>query len=99
MFGGTFTLGPLKLRARQYLFTRDNRIYVITCAGLESQWERYRGEVEASVADEVIEKLVTHRAVVCDLCSSLPGRTPACVHACPHDAALRVDARFNFPSR
>ena len=54
-------------------------------------------EVEDSVADEVVEKLVTHRAVVCDLCSSLPGQSPACVRACPHDAALRVDARFNFP--
>ena len=34
---------------------------------------------------------VTERAVVCDQCSSLPAG-PACVYACPHDAALRVDA-------
>jgi Fe-S-cluster-containing hydrogenase component 2/CRP-like cAMP-binding protein len=56
-------------------------------------------QVEASVAEEVSEKLVTHRAVVCDLCSTLPDKLPACVHACPHDAAMRVDARTQFPSR
>ncbi len=31
------------------------------------------------------------RAVVCDQCSTLP-TGPACVYACPHDAALRVNA-------
>jgi CRP-like cAMP-binding protein/Fe-S-cluster-containing hydrogenase component 2 len=56
-------------------------------------------EVEANVAEEAMEKLVTHRAVVCDLCSKLPSQLPACVHACPHDAALRVDARRQFPTR
>jgi Fe-S-cluster-containing hydrogenase component 2/CRP-like cAMP-binding protein len=39
------------------------------------------------------------RAVVCDQCSSLPDQTPACVHACPHDAAMRVDSWTNFPVR
>ncbi|MEQ9617355.1 MAG: cyclic nucleotide-binding domain-containing protein [Phycisphaerales bacterium] len=38
---------------------------------------------------EVVE--VTDRAVVCDQCASLP-TGPACVYACPHDAAMRVDA-------
>lgn len=38
---------------------------------------------------EVVE--VTDRAVVCDQCSSLP-TGPACVYACPHDAATRVNA-------
>ncbi|MBN8646219.1 MAG: cyclic nucleotide-binding domain-containing protein [Planctomycetes bacterium] len=33
---------------------------------------------------------VTDRAVVCDQCSTLP-TGPACVYACPHDAALRVN--------
>jgi CRP-like cAMP-binding protein/Fe-S-cluster-containing hydrogenase component 2 len=42
-------------------------------------------------------KQVTQRAVVCDLCSSLP-TGPACVTMCPHDAAFRVDARVAFPS-
>lgn len=31
------------------------------------------------------------KAVVCDQCSTLPGSQPACVHACPHDAAKRID--------
>jgi hypothetical protein len=47
--------------------------------------------------EEVVQKQVTDRAVVCDLCSNLPGRVPSCVNACPHDAAMRVDARFSFP--
>jgi CRP-like cAMP-binding protein/Fe-S-cluster-containing hydrogenase component 2 len=53
--------------------------------------------VGAAAGEEVTEKLVTERAVVCDLCSSLPGQVPSCVNACPHDAAMRVDARFEFP--
>jgi Fe-S-cluster-containing hydrogenase component 2 len=36
-------------------------------------------------------KQVTARAVVCDLCAELP-QGPACVNACPHDAARRVNA-------
>ncbi len=44
---------------------------------------------------EVAEKPVTQLAVVCDLCSSLPSG-PACVHACPHEAAMRVNARSGF---
>jgi CRP-like cAMP-binding protein len=51
------------------------------------------------LAEEVTEKLVTERAVVCDLCSSSLGQVPACVNACPHDAAMRVDARREFPVR
>ncbi|MGD9688923.1 MAG: cyclic nucleotide-binding domain-containing protein [Phycisphaerales bacterium] len=35
------------------------------------------------------------KAVVCDQCSSLP-QGPACVYACPHDAAFRVNAREFF---
>jgi hypothetical protein len=42
-------------------------------------------------------KTVQERATVCDLCSAQWGQRPACVTACPHDAALRVDARFEFP--
>ncbi|NQV25246.1 MAG: 4Fe-4S dicluster domain-containing protein [Rhodopirellula sp.] len=37
-------------------------------------------------------KTVNERAVVCDLCSSLPSKSPSCVYACPHDAAMRVNA-------
>jgi Fe-S-cluster-containing hydrogenase component 2 len=36
-------------------------------------------------------------AVVCDLCSSLPDQEPRCVYACPHDAAQRMNARFELP--
>jgi CRP-like cAMP-binding protein/Fe-S-cluster-containing dehydrogenase component len=39
---------------------------------------------------------VTQRAVVCDQCNSLRDGIPSCVYACPHDAALRVDARAFF---
>jgi Fe-S-cluster-containing hydrogenase component 2/CRP-like cAMP-binding protein len=50
------------------------------------------------VSDDVTFKVVTERAVVCDLCSSQSGQKAACVNACPHDAALRIDARFDFPT-
>lgn len=39
---------------------------------------------------------VSEQAVVCDLCSSLPSQKPSCVHACPHDAALRVNSQEFF---
>lgn len=54
-------------------------------------------DIDKDVVEEVTEKLVTSRAVVCDLCSTSRSRIPACVHACPHDAAMRVDARSEFP--
>jgi Fe-S-cluster-containing hydrogenase component 2 len=43
-------------------------------------------------------KEVKERAVVCDLCSGLPSQDPACVYACPHEAAIRIDARGEFPT-
>ncbi len=58
-----------------------------------------RAEADAETSGDVMEKVVTERAVVCDLCSSQYGQVPACVNACPHDAAMRVNARFNFPTR
>jgi hypothetical protein len=51
---------------------------------------RLDAEREADSAAVEI-KLVTSKAVVCDLCSALP-TGPACVRACPHDAALRLNA-------
>jgi hypothetical protein len=51
----------------------------------------------APESEEVEEKLVTEQAVVCDQCSSLPGNRHACVYACPHEAAFRVDAWVDFP--
>jgi Fe-S-cluster-containing hydrogenase component 2/CRP-like cAMP-binding protein len=49
---------------------------------------------DAAGAD-ITEKPVTQLAVVCDLCSSLPAG-PACVRACPHEAALRINARIGI---
>ena len=43
-------------------------------------------------------KSITEQAVVCDLCSSLPSQSPSCVYACPHDAAIRVNAQDFFLS-
>ena len=56
-------------------------------------------DVPEAVASQYVEKDVTLRAVVCDMCSSQPGQVPACVNACPHDAATRVNARTEFPTR
>jgi squalene synthase HpnC len=53
--------------------------------------------VPEALAPQYSEKDVTLRAVVCDLCSDQPGQVPACVNACPHDAAMRVNARTEFP--
>jgi CRP-like cAMP-binding protein/Fe-S-cluster-containing hydrogenase component 2 len=53
------------------------------------------GDDGVSAGTEI--ELVTETAVVCDLCSSLGSAQPACVQECPHEAAMRVDARFNFP--
>jgi hypothetical protein len=39
---------------------------------------------------------VTRRAAVCDLCADQPSG-PACVRACAHDAARRVDGRLALP--
>jgi Fe-S-cluster-containing dehydrogenase component len=52
-------------------------------------------ELEEAATAEL--KIVTELAVVCDLCSSLPSKEPACVAQCPHDAAFRFDARAEFP--
>ena len=47
---------------------------------------------------ETEEKLVSERAVVCDQCSSLSGDRHACVYACPHEAAMRIDGWADLPS-
>lgn len=58
--------------------------------GLEEFGEQVTEEF-ARIAEGGQVVAVTDRAVVCDQCSSLP-TGPACVYACPHDAAIRVDA-------
>jgi Fe-S-cluster-containing hydrogenase component 2 len=57
-----------------------------------------RPTVPPGLEGDISEKLVTQLAVVCDLCSQQFGQRPACVTACPHDAAMRVNARFEFPA-
>jgi CRP-like cAMP-binding protein/Fe-S-cluster-containing hydrogenase component 2 len=47
--------------------------------------------------EDTEEKLVTEQAVVCDQCSTLSGKRHACVYACPHEAAMRVDSWVAFP--
>jgi Fe-S-cluster-containing hydrogenase component 2/CRP-like cAMP-binding protein len=51
---------------------------------------------EGAEGEEALQKMVTNRAVVCDLCVTIPGKVPACVNACPHEAALRVNAQDFF---
>jgi CRP-like cAMP-binding protein/Fe-S-cluster-containing hydrogenase component 2 len=57
------------------------------------------GVITAATADGVVRpsvELVTERAIVCDVCSGLDGQEPACVSQCPHESAMRVDARSFF---
>jgi Fe-S-cluster-containing hydrogenase component 2 len=64
----------------------------------------FQARLDALPSDESSEETnwgpggrpVTRRAAVCNLCSDQPGG-PACVTACPHDAAVRVDARRGLP--
>ncbi|HVS70608.1 MAG TPA: hypothetical protein VHQ47_05070 [Phycisphaerae bacterium] len=53
-FGGTFTLGPLKLRSRQYMLARNNTLYVVTFTCLESQWDTYIASIETSLRTLVL---------------------------------------------
>jgi Fe-S-cluster-containing hydrogenase component 2/CRP-like cAMP-binding protein len=52
-----------------------------------------QAETMMGFEEDTAEKPITLRAVVCDLCSDQLGQRPACVTACPHDAAIRIDAR------
>lgn len=62
--------------------------------------------IESSAATESIHhlaegaqssvKAVSARAVVCDMCTSTVRGEPSCVYACPHEAALRVNAHDYF---
>jgi Fe-S-cluster-containing hydrogenase component 2/CRP-like cAMP-binding protein len=58
---------------------------------LDARLDEIRTPSAKAGSADIAEKPVTQLAVVCDLCSSLPSG-PACVHACPHEAALRVNA-------
>ena len=58
--------------------------------------------VKADLTDEEREKGAGNgfKAVVCDLCTTDQCldeiKDPACVYACPHDAAHRVDGQTFF---
>jgi Fe-S-cluster-containing hydrogenase component 2 len=54
-------------------------------------------ELPSSVSGEDAYRIRNEIAVVCDLCSSLPDQNPRCVYACPHEAAMRVNARLELP--
>jgi Fe-S-cluster-containing hydrogenase component 2/CRP-like cAMP-binding protein len=51
----------------------------------------------SSPAEPAAFRIRDEIAVVCDLCSSLPDQDPRCVYACPHEAAMRVNARVELP--
>ncbi len=53
--------------------------------------------VAASLGEDVNQEVVMNTAVVCDMCSEQAGQRPACVNACPHEAAIRVNATTFFP--
>lgn len=55
-------------------------------------------QAKTALGSEAEIKTITEQAVVCDLCSSLPSQQPSCVYACPHDAAMRVNAQDFFMS-
>jgi Fe-S-cluster-containing hydrogenase component 2/CRP-like cAMP-binding protein len=59
---------------------------------------RLLSDGERELDEAVVEKLVTHRAAVCDLCDGLPGAEPLCIRACAHEAAVRIDALSDFPA-
>ena len=97
---------PAPASTPQHLFRAGRNVLAVQVApdsSLGDVFFRFRLDelrkptVATEAAEEVLQKQVTDRAVVCDLCSSLPGQVPACVNACPHDAALRIDARSEFP--
>jgi Fe-S-cluster-containing hydrogenase component 2 len=67
------------------------------------QMSELAGELEVAapllelLEKEVELKEVKKRAVVCDLCASTNLGREACVYACPHDAAMRVNGmQFSF---
>lgn len=53
-------------------------------------------EQKAILGEDTSLKAVGQQAVVCDLCSSLTTGKHSCVYACPHDAAMRVNAQDHF---
>jgi Fe-S-cluster-containing hydrogenase component 2/CRP-like cAMP-binding protein len=65
----------------------------IQMSGVEGELELPQRLLDM-LEDEVVAMKVKRKAVVCDLCSSTKLKQEACVYACPHDAALRVNGMF-----
>jgi Fe-S-cluster-containing hydrogenase component 2/CRP-like cAMP-binding protein len=81
--------------AQQFFRQGDNVLAVLVPRPARATGQIFfsvRLDAERDADSPAVEiKLVTARAVVCDLCSGL-STGPACVNACPHDAAMRVNA-------
>ncbi|HUY31930.1 MAG TPA: cyclic nucleotide-binding domain-containing protein [Pirellulales bacterium] len=76
-----------------------NRLVDLELGQLErSPFERGDATPPRPVDEKYETREVRERAVVCDLCGSLASKEPACVYHCPHDAAIRIDARYEFPA-
>ncbi len=86
----------LKGPACQRLVRRGRNVIAVEATGVAGQ----RGVLLQLAIDEIQPSgaVIPLRAVVCDQCSDTPSREPACVHACPHDAAMRIDAWTQFPA-
>ena len=54
-------------------------------------------DLPAPAAEDNAFRIRNEIAVVCDLCSSLADQNPRCVYACPHEAALRINAAVELP--
>lgn len=68
-------------------------VRVTPCSGTSNRLLDLRIDRELGAAVRLVEE----KAVVCDLCSAQHGQRPACVTACPHDAAIRVNALSDLP--
>jgi Fe-S-cluster-containing hydrogenase component 2/CRP-like cAMP-binding protein len=63
---------------------------------LQARLDALRSDASNEIPPLLGGRPVTRQAAVCDLCADNRGG-PACIHACPHDAVLRVDSRTDLP--
>jgi len=92
-FKFNFTAGQIKAKSKNLLAVRVEGKFGDQKKVLDARMDVVPESVNEVAANT---KLVTDIPVVCDLCSSLPSKEPACVTQCPHDAAIRVDARTDL---
>jgi hypothetical protein len=55
-YGGTFKRGAAELRSRAYILARNDEVYLITFASLNSKWPAYQKLMEESVATFTLKK-------------------------------------------